>query len=39
MSDMNALSIIYCQRPDTGLDGSLIYPNMKMFQMMMGVKS
>lgn len=39
MSDLNALNIIYCQRPDTGLDGSLIYPNMKMFQMMMSVKS
>lgn len=39
MSDLNALNIGYCQRPDTGLDGSLICPNMKMFQMMMGAKS
>lgn len=39
MSDLNALNIDYCQRPDTGLDGSLIYPNMEMFQMIIGAKS
>lgn len=27
---LNAPNIGYCQRPKTGLDGSLIYPNMEM---------
>lgn len=39
MSDLNALNIGYCQRPDTGLDGSLIHPNMEIFQMMIGARS
>lgn len=30
MSDLNVFNIGYRQRPDTGLDGSLIYPNMEM---------
>lgn len=39
MSDLNIFNIGYCQKPDTGLGESLIYPNMEMFQMMIGAKS
>lgn len=39
MSDLNALNIGYCQRPNTELDWSLIYPNIVMFQMIIGAKS
>lgn len=39
MSDLNALNTGYCQRPDIGLDGSLIYLNIKIFQMVVGAKS
>lgn len=39
MSDLNALNTGYCQRPDTELDGSLIYSNMEISQMMIGAKN
>lgn len=36
MSDFNVLNTGYHQGPDTGLDGSLIYPTMQLFQVMIG---
>lgn len=39
MSDLNALNIGYFQKLDTELDGSLIYPNILMFHMIIGAKS
>ena len=37
MSDMNALNIIYCQRPDTGLDGSF-WIFMWLFFLLQGIQ-